>query len=183
MFSLPNQMKITPDCSASLEPFWQSLAETIAWSVPRINSASPRDCLRSATVRGRTLQNSYSESVSGVIDARKCNIPGGSLTPDPSKGFAGGRLIVYFPDFDMCDGLAESESRGFFDVYNTPPWDTWVAFVSEQSETEKYPSNYLIAWVPPEFIKLADAGINVNAERCIEWLARSNTSFAKLVSP
>jgi hypothetical protein len=38
----------------------------------------------------------------------------------------GGRLMVYFPDAALADGAAEVQSRGFFDVHNTPPWDTWI---------------------------------------------------------
>jgi hypothetical protein len=28
----------------------------------------------------------------------------------------------------------------------------------------------LIAWVPPQFIDLADAGVRVNPEECVRWL-------------
>ena len=94
---------------------------------------------------------------------------------------AGGRLLVYFPNADLCDGAAEAASQGFFDVYNTPPWDTWVAFVTEPAERDISYSEYLIAWVPPAFIELAAAGIMVNPEECTQWLDGSGVSFARLV--
>ena len=83
----------------------------------------------------------------------------------------GGRLVVYFPDANLCDGAAEAASNGFFDVENTPPWDTWVALGSDPGH-DKDPSygTYLISWVPPQLIALASAGIDVNPEECIVWL-------------
>ena len=70
----------------------------------------------------------------------------------------------YSPDDDLCDGAAEAESAGFFDTFNTPPWDTWVALTSRNDRC------WLVSWVPPEQIRLADGGIEVNPEQCIQWL-------------
>ena len=84
---------------------------------------------------------------------------------DPSRG----RLMVYFPDADLCDGAAELESDGFFDAYNTPPWDTWVAFFQDVGGEPSY-YRYVIAWVPPQLVELAGRGIEVNPEQCIAWL-------------
>jgi hypothetical protein len=98
-----------------------------------------------------------------------------------AKDLAVGRLLLYFPNADLCDGAAEAESQGFFDVYNTPPWDTWVAFVSEPHGTNVNYSEYLIAWVPPVFVERATAGILVNPEECIRWLDESGVSFAQLL--
>ena len=38
-------------------------------------------------------------------------------------------------------------------------------------------TEYLIAWVPPHLIPFAHAGIIVNPESCIEWLADRETPF------
>jgi hypothetical protein len=80
-----------------------------------------------------------------------------------------GRLLVYFPDEDLADGAAEAESAGFFDVFNTPPWDTWVALY-EANEHDRAFSTYLVSWVPPVLVDVATAGIKVNPEECIVWL-------------
>jgi hypothetical protein len=32
------------------------------------------------------------------------------------------------------------------------------------------PKPYLVAWVPPQLLALAQAGIDANSERCIRWL-------------
>lgn len=172
-------LRVDPDCSASLEPFWQRVAETIAWCLPRVDLASPRDCLRTASVRGRTLERSYHECVSGVARARQQEL--WPIRAEPIEDLAGGRLLVYFPNADLCDGAAEAESQGYLDVYNTPPWDTWVAFVSEPGDNDISYSEYLIAWVPPAFVRLAASGILVNPEECIRWLDESGVSFAQLL--
>ena len=71
----------------------------------------------------------------------------------------GGRLLLYAPDENLFDGAAQYTSKGFFDVNNIPPWDTWVCFFEK----------YLVSWVPPQLVELANQGIDVNAEQCILW--------------
>ena len=59
----------------------------------------------------------------------------------------GGRLLVYFPDADLADGAAEASIGGFFDVNNTPLWDTWVAMFRDAEGDESF-ADYVVAWVP-----------------------------------
>jgi hypothetical protein len=74
-------------------------------------------------------------------------------------GIGQGRLLLYVPRENLCDGAAEVASHGFFDVDNTPPWDTWTCFFEK----------YLVSWVPPQLLDLADKGVDVNPEQCIFW--------------
>lgn len=75
-----------------------------------------------------------------------------------------GRLLLYAPDENLFDGAASSASRGFFDVDNIPPWDTWVCFFEQ----------YLVSWVPPQLVELANQGIDANPEQCILWTPEPN---------
>lgn len=77
---------------------------------------------------------------------------------------------------DLADGAAEAESHGFLDVNNTPPWDTWVAFVHYPETSE---DSYLLAWTPPEFVQLVDAGIEVIPEECVKWLEHSDVELRR----
>jgi len=43
----------------------------------------------------------------------------------------------------------------------------------------KRDTEYLIAWVPPELVSLADEGIAVNPEQCIRWLSSTSIELAK----
>ncbi len=78
--------------------------------------------------------------------------------------------MIYFPDADLSDGAAAAQSRDFFDVYNAPPWGTWVGYF-EEGRSDPTDSSYLVAWVPEVLVPLADAGIKVNPEECIAWLS------------
>jgi len=163
----PGKVRFEPDLSQSLDPFWSSLSETIAWCAPKIDVADPLTCLRSPSTRPRLFTTSHLSTVAETLRQRYPAPP----QVAPKGDLFGGRLLVYFPDLDLCDGAAEAESRGFLDVNNTPPWDTWVAFAH-------YPDNsdhsYLVSWVPPQFIPLAGAGIRVNPEECVKWLTDSD---------
>lgn len=82
------------------------------------------------------------------------------IYPDPSNyDTAEGRILLYAPDENLADGAARYASKGFFDVDNVPPWDTWVCYAGRN----------LITWVPPKLEGLANAGIDVNPEACITW--------------
>jgi hypothetical protein len=75
------------------------------------------------------------------------------------RGLAGGGILLYAPDENLRDGAAKYSSKGFFDIDNIPPWDSWVCFHER----------HLVSWVPPALIDLANAGIDVNPEQCIQW--------------
>jgi hypothetical protein len=75
------------------------------------------------------------------------------------SGLPTGRLLCYAPDENLSDGAARFASKGYFDVENVPPWDTWVSFLE----------GHLISWVPPQLIELVTSGIDVNPEGCIFW--------------
>jgi hypothetical protein len=94
---------------------------------------------------------------------------------------APGRFLIYFPDAELTDGAAQAESREFFDVFNAPPWGTWVGYFDEKSGDADR-SAYLLAWVPSEFIPLAEAGIAVNPEECIVWLKDSSVALREIVA-
>jgi len=70
-----------------------------------------------------------------------------------------GRILLHAPNDNLSDGAATYPSKGFFDVNNVPPWDTWVCYVD----------SYLVSWVPPVLEELVSAGIAVNPEECIRW--------------
>jgi hypothetical protein len=171
LFFQSDKVRSEPDISRTLEPFWTSLSTTITWCLPRIDADLPATCLRSSGSRPRLFTTSHLDAVREALQHRY---------PSPTPTFAagdlrGGRLLIYFPDQELADGAAEVESRGFFDVNNAPPWDTWVAFIHH----DKSGLSHLVSWVPPEFLSLADAGIEVNPEECILWLDDADVELKK----
>jgi len=47
---------------------------------------------------------------------------------------------------------------------NVPPWDTWLAYIYEPKR------DYLLSWVPREFVSLVTEGIKVSPEQPFQWL-------------
>jgi hypothetical protein len=111
--------------------------------------------------------------------------------PDPDerdvlvKGLSGGRLLVCTGlDESVADGAAQAESRGFFDIYDLAPWDTWICYVRPQGEdngrTGQGQATYVLSWVPSAFVSLVEDGIRVNPVGCIRWLEKD--TFASLLT-
>jgi len=88
-----------------------------------------------------------------------------------------GRLLLYFPDANLADGAAEAETDGFFDIHNVPPWDTWIGLFRDGSSDPSF-TDYLVSWVPGDFVPLVERGIYVNPEHCTLWLADTPVPLA-----
>jgi hypothetical protein len=155
------------------------LAQVIAWCTPRIDLSDPGGSLRSDQLRPRILEVDRAGAVAGVAGNRAAwNSDVWHAKPIHGvEGLRGGRLLAFFPDESLSDGAAESETGGFFDVDNTPPWDAWVALFRNDSA---FPgTDLLVTWVPAELLETVERGIRVNPEGCIVWLADSRTSVAE----
>ena len=165
-----------PDCSESLDELVRRLQEAIAWCDPRADPDAPRTCLRTDDLRPRTLEPDYFAAVRHVLYWRSSALGRTAATAD-LRG-ASGRLLIYFPDAELSDGVAEQETAGYFDVYNAPPWDTWVGmFADPPPPRGSGYDKYLVAWVPQSFLDLAGAGIEVNPEQSIDWLGSTSVSL------
>jgi hypothetical protein len=70
-----------------------------------------------------------------------------------------GRPLLYVPSENVSDGASTYASNGFFDLYDCPPWDTWL----------QYSRGTLVSWVPEVLIPLAQIGIDANPVECIKW--------------
>ena len=95
---------------------------------------------------------------------------------------AGGRLLLFDPDGTLSDEAATPESEGFFDADNVPAWDTWVWYAEEPTSRQggwAMWSSYLVAWVPPHVVELANRGILVNPEMCIQWASEVDTALTR----
>jgi len=152
----------------SVENFGLRLAHTIGWCLVRVKTSDPKNCLRTPELRPGIFEESRFSAIETVEMGR--GLYGGVeiYNAQPTKDLGGGRLFVYYPDSNLCCGAAEQETHGFFDVDNVPPWDTWVAYFEDGGSS--WSSNYLISWVPPQFVELVSQGIYVNPEECIVWL-------------
>jgi hypothetical protein len=143
------------------------LLETQAWCAAKADLARPKDCFRDDRLRPRLLPPSRRDAVDDVRRSRRL-YSDRQASADSETVIAGGRLIAYSPDANLACGTSEAETKGYFDVNNTPPWDTWVALLD--APKAKLWESSLIAWVPSAFVPLVQAGIDVIPEECVLWL-------------
>ena len=168
----PEILTSEPDLSGSLQPFQERLAETVSWAGRRHpEGASLAEALRSSLLAPPPA-TAWAETLRSVAEKRLAQL-GRSWrrTLDP---LGGGRLVVYFPTPPHSRGAARAISDGFFDDRDTPPWDTWVAYVEESSRS------YLVAWVPPFAFAQASAGIGA-APRSLAWLDKAGVVLGEKV--
>ena len=178
------------------QKFLKRLTETVLWCRDVGSLSEPRTSLRACKPTQGDLKSQDHQVFSVSLERSRRLSSSGRANLQPITGLCGGRFLAYFPDDNLADGVAEVESEGFFDVDNIPPYDTWVWMVRNlrtfeygdgtQAEME---ANYLVAWVPPDFVSLASAGVKVNPEECILWLDTMDDEFVrslrrlKLLSP
>ena len=158
------------------EPFTLRLAQAIHWCTRRAHPAEPALSLRYDQFRPHTLEVDRAATVRTPVNQRTVYVPRDLAPVTSVEGLAGGRLLAYFPDAELSDGAAEQETRGFFDSYNAPPWDTWVGLFHDPAAADRSYRVYLVAWIPPVFLDIASRGIAVNPESCIIWLSDVETS-------
>lgn len=149
------------------------LREAIAWCVSRADHS-----LRTPLISPRVLESGYRDAVRSVVQARRLHLTGTRLLDALPEG---GRLLAYFPDEDLACGAAEAASRGYFDINNVPPWDTWVLMIEQPDQPRDSRGNCLIAWVPPAFVSRAQQGIEANPEECIGWLDDCSHDLQRVV--
>ena len=83
----------------------------------------------------------------------------GIAVPDAVNLLTKSKLLLYEPSETVSDGAAEVASRGFYDLKDAPPWDTWFL----------YENDAVFCCVPEHAISAAQAGIDVNPVDCIHW--------------
>lgn len=70
-----------------------------------------------------------------------------------------GKWLILQPAYSMFDGLAATESSGFFDSDDVPPPEFWVS----------YSNKILVSFVPENFLNLAISGVDVSISGSLYW--------------
>ena len=153
------------------------LKQTAVWCVGHLARRAIKESLRPPHICPHPLAADRWAAVDDVVRTRARDVRNHALLNWRSPS---GRLLVYFPDADLCDGAAEVASQGFFDVHNAPPFGCWVGYFEDGVQDRSY-SSYLLAWVPARFESLAGAGIDVNPEACIAWLDNADIALRSII--
>jgi hypothetical protein len=77
----------------------------------------------------------------------------------------GGQTVSVLPGRKSRLWRCGGRTQGFLTVDNVPPWDTWVAYLHEDAQT-----NYLVSWVPGPLIRMVGEGIRLIPEECAGWV-------------
>ena len=142
-----------------------------AWCNLKWDLENIRSCLRNLEFSPEFFGRDHFYTVDSMINARRF-----ALEDQKEKSCAdltGGRILVYEPDMNIFDGLSEAETKGYVDVNDCPPWDTWVGYIASVE------TRWVLSWVPSTAISLVNEGAEVNCTDCFYWLSELDTSWAK----
>jgi hypothetical protein len=139
----------------STNAFRTSLIETIAWCSHHKNVNAFRSSeLEPAFSLGLVLDDQQRlETVMEVVKRRSV------LAQCLPKETPQGRLLLCEVRESVADGASDYATQGFFDLYDIPPWDTWILYID----------HVLISWVPLHFVTRVQRGIDVNIVQCLRW--------------
>lgn len=152
---------LDPDLSDDLNTIKERIREATTW-FNAVGNDPATGFPRTTALAPHPFETKRVHVVRGVADSRRYEI--GKLA-EPDAKPCGGRLLRYNPNETVLDGTSETSSKGFFDVYDAPPWDLWVGWLNPKNR-----SGLVICWVPEPLIPAAQAGIDVNPMDCINWL-------------
>lgn len=177
--------KITPKRCEPSPDVLRALCETVAWCLSRSvqncqlrsRELDPSDFLRVPTYDELGIglwveekRASYKRATHAINKTRSILLRDTKIEiPDLAAAQSKGRLLLYWPMENVEDGAASAGSRGFFDIEDSPPWDTWFL----------YARGSIFCWVPESLVQNAQAGIDANPVDCIHWCDWSKLSDQK----
>ena len=155
-----------PDLSQSFDPLRERVAETVSWGIRQTDTTGLATVLRTVAFAPPPAAP-WIETVRAVAESRLLRL-GRSWrrTLDP---LGGGALLLYFP-FEPHGTDVSGASTGYFDRWETPPWDTWAAFVEEPT------SSYVLTWVPAWAYAQAAAGVALSGG-ALRWFEESDSAL------
>lgn len=160
----------------------EAFESAVAWCAAHGGSTSEGPTLRSPALRppdpprGRKPDKRSREylqwlaaGVESIVERRLAWLqsPKAIDHADPQT-VVGGAALLFIPERLASPGIAESETRGYFDLEDEPPWDTWafmMAVPKQRSVIARFllgeypPSGALVAWVPPALLELVTEGV------------------------
>ena len=148
----------------------EATSEAAAWCDAYWNQKEPQHSLRSAELLPELLSKDRHGCVSSVIWKRRKALSEQGIICSTAKTV--GKLLAYEPDSNLFDGMGQSESMGYLDFYDCPPWDTWVGFITTND------NQFLICWVPETIVPMVNTGAEVICSDCINWVNEIDESWA-----
>lgn len=177
------------ESTIELAIFKKRLSETIAWCNEHIVPEDPVGSLRTKGLRppGLKLCHRFNidlhDVVQAIADERASSLQYWLKTHSLPAGLANGHLLICTSAQESIpDGAVTELSKGFYDDDDMPPWDTWLCYLYDDeilSNGKIYRCEYLVSWVPPEFIDLANIGVEKHFLDCMTWATDADTPFTR----
>lgn len=120
------------------------------------------------------------ESISPVVDIRDFNVlekfkkneirrlnevKENQLKKFDKANEKSGKVLLFYPDRSLGDGLVFDVTSGFFSNEDVPPWGTWFYFEKNIIEGE----NILYCWISSDLTVLVDKALDVDYYNCLMW--------------
>jgi len=159
----------------TIEAFETSLADALTWASiqawplsgsPDIDKVDP--VLRSY----RLLPPMFTSDPTLVVDCVVSSRQDAVKSANRQRARRDVRLLYYEPSANLWDGAACAASKGYFDLEDAPPWDTWLCFVD---------AKFVVAWVPENYVDRVDSGIGVTIADCLGWAERRDGEFTRML--
>lgn len=149
--------------------FIASLHDAMRWSVRMLNGTTDVTRLRSSELASSHpgIDDSYGQSMSAInslVDARSRLLGAHKMIDLPNE-----RLLCCDFAASEASGASELASDGYFNEFDLPPWDTWVAWVTDFKPAHEH-NGFILAFVPPSFNECVQLGIDANPVNCVFWL-------------
>lgn len=169
--------------NVNVDQFIQYMVEAATW-VEFVSSKNGNTVVRSEEIRPEynLLENPYSKDywnsitklseyydfqkriVTDVVDKRSQILKEKGITLlKIDEVLKKGGLFYTFINQTVTDGACETVSNGFFDIYDSPPWDNWILLYEDKN------SEILVSWVPLSEVENVEKAIEVNIIDCIHW--------------
>lgn len=166
--------------------FKERLAETIFWCNSQMKISTEVSMLRTLASEPKNINDLHQNAsllemfAREIFNERKRQIGRTIYHPGSEKiNLQNGILVIFIVDWAAAkDGVAQIGSKGFFDYFGFPAWDTWVyhAFI-KQEKPEDPSDNHIICWVPPQFISAVRNGIAGNWDEALLELDEGRKFF------
>lgn len=179
--------------SVSIAQFLAAVASARAWAAYQAPSA-----WRERNYRTSELQPPYdynaifspgefrrsiaiaTEFIASVIANRADLVLASSrVTSLEPSDVASGRLLRHNLGETTCTAVPKILTDGFFDSYDIPAWDTWIAFVHDIEFGSNSSVDYLVSWIPPQLVEQVDEAVRTSFEENLLWLDKTNTQFTQ----
>jgi hypothetical protein len=149
----PKPSPLLPDLSSSIR------SETL--EPPALGSGRGGELISELHASRTTAR----EAVSFICERRREALSQRGITVAQRSDLGGGRVLSTNFDSDQC-GAATAPSRGFFDLYDVPPWDTWF----HHDYNDELTSGRVYCWVPHDLMPWAQRGLDCIPIHHMRWI-------------